>query len=242
MKKLKVLILFIAILRVGYSEGKPHGKPLPKADCVCVFSPHPDDDIIGCGGAIAEHRASGSDVVIVYMTSGEAHRPKEAKEIAQKREREAQRAADKLGVHELIFLREPDGKLQMSDQRVSRIAELLADIQPDLIYIPHQFDGHKDHKATHAIVVKAAQKVAKAGDFHKIPFILAYEVWTPLVHITHRLDISDTIHLKLAALKEHKSQISSIDYVEAVKGLNRYRGILICRSSYGECFQQIPLR
>ena len=37
---------------------------------VLIFAPHPDDDVIGCGGAIIQHVRNGDDVTIAYMTSG----------------------------------------------------------------------------------------------------------------------------------------------------------------------------
>ena len=39
---------------------------------IIVFAPHPDDDIIGCGGSIARQLQQGNKVSIVYLTSGDA--------------------------------------------------------------------------------------------------------------------------------------------------------------------------
>lgn len=38
---------------------------------VLVFSPHPDDDVIGSGGSIAKHIHNGNNVAVVFMTSGD---------------------------------------------------------------------------------------------------------------------------------------------------------------------------
>jgi len=71
-----------------------------------VFAPHPDDDVIGCGGTIANNTAQGNQVTIVYLTSGEngslAYSPAELSVV---REEEATRAASLLGVSDVIFLR-----------------------------------------------------------------------------------------------------------------------------------------
>ena len=38
--------------------------------CVLVLAPHPDDEVLGCGGAIARHAAAGDDVHVVVVTRG----------------------------------------------------------------------------------------------------------------------------------------------------------------------------
>ncbi|MGE5398546.1 MAG: PIG-L deacetylase family protein, partial [Chitinophagales bacterium] len=39
---------------------------------IMVFAPHPDDDILGCGGSIAKHTSLNHEVITVFMTSGES--------------------------------------------------------------------------------------------------------------------------------------------------------------------------
>jgi LmbE family N-acetylglucosaminyl deacetylase len=63
-----------------------------------VVAPHPDDDVIGCGGSIIRHIRRGHTVTVVYMTSGEAGslvHPKE--ELRLIREAEAREAASLMG-------------------------------------------------------------------------------------------------------------------------------------------------
>jgi len=72
--------------------------------------------------------------------------------------------------------------------------------------------------------------------------MLTYEVWTPLSQYNLAVDISDFMQIKLAALREHKSQLAAIAYDEAVQGLNRYRGVTSGAGQYCECFQLIKAR
>jgi LmbE family N-acetylglucosaminyl deacetylase len=65
---------------------------------------------------------------------------------------------------------------------------------------------------------------------------LAYEVWTPLSEFNYVEDISEFIDKKIAALKEHKSQIQQIRYDEAMEGLARYRGAMTGKGKYCEVF------
>ena len=38
---------------------------------ILIFTPHPDDDTIGCGGTIAKYVDNGSEVNFVWVSSGE---------------------------------------------------------------------------------------------------------------------------------------------------------------------------
>jgi len=211
-----------------------------------VFAPHPDDDILGCGGTLAQHIQHGAEVLIVYMTSGDAERVSgtTAQELAHIREKEAKNGAAKVGISDLIFLRYPDGKLEASRDAIDQVVNLIGSYKPELVYIPHKRDAHKDHHTTFLIITAAINELLSGYSDWKAPLVLCYEVWTPLQKYTHKIDISGSIDIKLDALAEHKSQVSapsSTNYLEAVKALNRYRGIMTWTGMYGECFlQHVP--
>jgi len=216
---------------------------------VMVFAPHPDDDIIGCGGSIAHHIRQGDEVSIVFMTSGEAgslHYSPE--ELALVREAEAQSAASLLGVKEVTFLGNPDGYLQYNQENLEWITAALRSTQPDIVYTPHSQDNVPDHKETYRLVVESCRRAAGPwfGEcgivIWEVKTILGYEVWTPLETIGHQQDITDYMGSKLEALQMHKTQLAQIPYDEAVKGLNRYRAIMTGNGDYCECFEIIKVR
>ncbi len=238
----KTIALFILAVASVNIEATRTAQQLFALKKVMVFAPHPDDDILGCGGTLAQHTKKGAQVTIVYMTSGDAEKLSgvTGPELARIREEEAKKGAAKVGVSDLVFLRHPDGKLARSQEIVKEVAALILKYKPEVIYMPHKEDAHKDHQTTFWIVEKAIREVSTVGA-HRIPLVLCYEVWTPLQKFTHKIDTSDFIEIKLAALSEHKSQLagaSNTNYVDAVKALNRYRGIMTWVGQYGECFQQ----
>ncbi len=214
-----------------------------KASHVLVFAPHPDDDVIGCGGSIAKHVKSNHTVTIVYMTSGEAGLPKlkEKKMLARIREQEAQEAAAFLGVNDLIFLRYPNMNLRGTEEILTSLIAILKEKNPDIVYVPHANDEHKDHQATHKLVIQAIAQLTK--EQRKNLVILGYEVWTPLQHVSYTVNISEYIELKMKAIQQHQSQIiHDKPYDEAIKGLNRYRGIMKNKGEYCECFAVYRVR
>jgi hypothetical protein len=67
--------------------------------------------------------------------------------------------------------------------------------------------------------------------------MLGYEVWTPMTRFQYVNDVSAEIEAKLAALREHKSQLANVPYDDAVRSLNRFRGAMTERGVYCECFE-----
>lgn len=213
-----------------------------------VFSPHPDDDLIGCGGSMAKHIKQGNEITIIYMTSGDAGGLKHTKnELAEIREKEAKEASKKLGIKDLIFLKNPDGYLEYNEENLVKIVTLIREKKPNLVYIPHKTDAHKDHMKTHELAVESIGRASGPwfqeckGKPWSVDTILCYEVWTPLQEISYVENIDKFIDLKILALKQHKSQIQNIQYNDAVKGLNRYRGIMTGKGKYCECFQVLKI-
>ncbi|MGS0765578.1 PIG-L deacetylase family protein [Syntrophomonas curvata] len=213
---------------------------------ILVVAPHPDDDIIACGGSIAKHCQNGNQVAIMYITSGDAGGIRYGKdELAAIREAEARQAAALLGINNLFFLRMADGYIEINKENLIRITTLIRAIKPHMVYIPHDRDGCRDHKETHHLLREACKRAAEPffPECGKEPWpvetILGYEVWTPIEEVSYAEDISDFIDRKLAAIQQHHSQLEYYRYDEAVKGLNRYRGIMTGKGDYCEAFQLI---
>jgi LmbE family N-acetylglucosaminyl deacetylase len=203
---------------------------------VLILAPHPDDEVLGCGGTICEHTASRDRVTAVFLTSGELGlkhlTPTQAWEM---REREAKAAARILGLSAIDFLRGPDWELASATTRLApRLQTLLQRDAPDLIYLPHPRDWHPDHQAVQRLLRRALRRSGLPQ-----PELRAYEVWTPLTKFDHVVDITSAMPTKLKALRAHRSQLKEFDYVRAIKGLNQYRGLLAAKRPYAEVFEAL---
>jgi N-acetylglucosamine malate deacetylase 1 len=211
---------------------------------VLVFAPHPDDDIIGCGGSIAKHIVQGNSVLIVYLTSGDSGSLKYTKqELASIREKEAVQAAGMLGVTRTQFLKYADGYVTNNRTNLVQLITLIRKEQPHIVYIPHAKDAHSDHSKTHEVVADAVSRAAGPwfqeceGNPWKTETVLCYEVWSPLTEVQYAEDITDFMSLKMQALRQHASQMQDIKYDDAVEGLNRYRATMMGKGTFAECFQ-----
>jgi N-acetylglucosamine malate deacetylase 1 len=215
---------------------------------VLVFAPHPDDDLIGCGGSMIRHRQAGHVVTVAYMTSGDAGSLNCGKaELAGLREQEAREATGLLGIQDLIFLKNADGYLAYDRDNLIRLTDLVRGKKPQVVYIPHGRERHPDHRATHELAVEAVRRARGpwfqecAGQPWAVETLLCYEVGTPLQEISYVEDITAVMPLKIKALRQHRSQLRDIAYEEAAQCLNRYRGITTGRGQYCECFQVLSL-
>ena len=206
---------------------------------VLVFSPHPDDEAIGCGGVLRRHVLQGDDVRVVFFTSGEGGGHGRAKdETLDVRENEARRAASILGIPEPEFWREQDGSLRANRALTLRVAKTIEEFRAELIYVPSGKELHPDHRAA-ARLIRAARRLVTVN-----PRVLMFEVWTPLDTMDEIVDITPFMETKLAAVRAYRSQCSVLRFDEAIEGLARYRGELFCwpkyepdQGRYAEVFQ-----
>jgi len=216
---------------------------------VMVLAPHMDDEVLGCGGTLRRHVLSGAPVTVVYMTDGCRGDPDlylqnlpkavvadRELALASKRKDEAARAAEIIGIQELIFLDNPDGQLEASPEVVARLRKILEEIRPTVVYLPTILDAHRDHWATNQVFYTATRDLFFSKDWR--PTYRGYEVWSPLLP-NRIVDISDVIEIKERAVKQFESQNSHTDFVRAVLALNAYRSLYYSQGrGYAEAFYE----
>ncbi len=222
-------------IRVFTGERGTLSRPLlmekPEGSRILVLAPHPDDDVMGCGGVVHKHHLAGDSIVAVYLTDGRKGGSGEEPEdqVARLRQEEARKAADILGIDRLVFLDNEDETLSHAPETVQRLAAVLEEARPDVVYVPFLLDGHPDHRAANEILAGAMKTYR---DFT----IYGYEIWTLLVP-NCSVDISDVLEVKKSALEQFETQTSRFDLVDAFVGLARYRAVMHFHAvTHVECF------
>jgi len=202
-----------------------------------VLAPHPDDDILGCGGAMKLIAQNGGQVRIVYLTDGslgfndnKRRALRERIELAKKRENEAKKAALSLGVKDLVFWRYKDGGLVLNKTNLRLLCEMIDDYKPEIIFAPSFLDNNPDHIETSKILAEALRSNSKTN-----PSIYSYEIWSP-VYANKLIVIDQVAKDKFLALKMHESQLKARNYLNAIRGLNRYRAGMYSVGEYAEGF------
>lgn len=121
-------------------------------DRVVVVAAHPDDEVLGFGGAIALLAASGTEVTVVAVTDGEGSHPDSdlitPSDLVKVRAAETRAALAELGAADsaVVRLQVPDTKVvAYEDEVTARIARLVDGA--DLVVAPWTGDVHGDHEA-----------------------------------------------------------------------------------------------
>jgi LmbE family N-acetylglucosaminyl deacetylase/glycosyltransferase involved in cell wall biosynthesis len=219
---------------VTEGEAIPYEPVLLRGERLLVLAPHPDDEVIACGGLIALHLREGRAVRIVVVTDGAAQGGN-----AALREEESRFGVARLGTAELELLRFPDRALD--DAASSPILEQVLAFRPDLILVPSPVEIHPDHVALSRVFCELVQRHPTLFAELAVARVAFYEVSQPL-RPNAIVDITAVAEEKYAAIAEHRSQLAVRDYVAFARGLNAYRTMTLPSSAkYAEAYHVVEL-
>lgn len=203
---------------------------------VLVIAPHPDDEVLGCGGTIAKHSGNGDEVYVAIVTKGMP--PMFPESGVEKCRQECKKADEMLGVKETIFMDFPAARIEEVPRFKFNEAfiELIQRIKPEVVYLPHRGDMQLDHKMT----IDAAMVALRPKYEHLVRKIFAYETvsetgWD-IPNVTNEFipnyynEITGYLQNKLEALSIFTTQISdypSARSIKAVEALAVYRGTTV---------------
>ena len=208
---------------------------------VLALGPHPDDVEIGMGGTALMLRAAGHGVTFCDLTNGEPT----PIGTPERRAREAAAAASLLGVRR-VTLDLPNRYLQDTVEARTRVAEVIRDVRPDLLFVPYWEDAHPDHVAA-AALGEAARFYAKLTktDIAGEPFyprrVIHFLSTHYRLHVrpSFIIDISPHIETKMAAIAAYASQFGpergNESLLDEIRTWNAYYGSLI-GTGYAESF------
>lgn len=185
-------------------------------DRLLLLSPHPDDEVIGCGGLLGQALAHQAEVWVFYLTDGArggqaATRRAEVEAVQQYCLRELGRTfTATFGTHQELAL-----DLRAVQQEV---AALCRQVSPQYIFLPHEADNHRDHRDTNLALQALAGKLCSQYQVK----LLGYEIWNPL-RMDAFVDISDQEEFKRQAINLYHSQKRTKDYAAMILALNHYR-------------------
>ena len=195
---------------------------------ILIIAPHPDDEVLGCGGTIKKWTKEGNECYLCIVTK--AYAPDWTEEYIENKKKEVDNSAKILGIKKVFFLNLPTVKLDTIGQKDinDAITRCIEEVGPEVLCIPHRGDLNKDHK----IVFESGLVVSRTKPNSFIKKVLSYEtlsetewgnqkiqnmedVFLPNVYI----DISDTVDSKLEAMKCYASELKEFPHPRSLKGI-----------------------
>jgi LmbE family N-acetylglucosaminyl deacetylase len=193
---------------------------------VLIAAPHMDDEVLACGGTVAG-LPQKERIHIAYATDGtKSPVPlvpwlgSPTVDLAKMRVEESQKATSILGIppDNVHYLALPDGKLKQhkNELRVSMSA-LIADLEPDFIFVPFRYDRHPDHLTLRRALLESASgtncetNIIEYFVYHRYRLLPRKDI-REYIDPRHLIgvDIRDHANEKMKALQCFKSQTTTI--------------------------------
>jgi len=207
-----------------------------------VIVAHPDDPEFSCSGTMAHWSKAGTKICYVLCTSGDVGIAKPGmtrQEAAKIREAEQRDACRITGVKEVVFLGEPDGMLVASLELRKKLVREIRRFQPEVVvtgdptrvWSGDSYINHPDHRAASAAALDAVFPAAGQPNLFEEIAEEGYEAHKPRkVYVTTwdeadvYVNITETIDIKIAAVRAHDSQMKDWDPEPRIKEWSANRG------------------
>jgi len=220
---------------------------------VLVVAAHPDDEVLGCGGAIARLANEGNDVYIAILGEGITSRYEQRAQadasLVQALREKSKLVAECLGAKEPFTFDLPDNRFDTVPllDIIKLIEDLIKRIQPRIIFTQHGGDLNIDHSIVFRATLTAARPVAGCS----VKSIYAYEVpssteWamgkiSPSFQPNVFMDIQDTLELKLKAMSLYEGEVREFPHPRSSEALraiaHRWGSVSGCKAA--EAFELI---
>ncbi len=198
---------------------------------ILAIGAHPDDIEIGCGGALLRYAAAGHKVFLFVLSDGSFGGDPSV------RRQEQERSARAMGAEKVIWGNYVDTEIVDNRELIIKIEEIIAQVQPDLVFMNYYEDIHQDHRATAKAAISATRYV-KEILFFEVPTTLRFD---PDVFV----DIRECFEKKQELLSIHGSQVDKtrvddLTILEISLSCAHFRGFQ-ARVKFAEGFKALRL-
>jgi len=198
---------------------------------VLAIGAHPDDIEFGCAGTLMKYADNGHNVFSMVFTGGGMGGSQST------RQREAEDAARKMGVKEILWKNYPDTELPLNKALIDDIEEAISTVRPAFIFVHHKDDTHQDHRVLAQAAISATRYIRNVL-FYEGPTSVDF---SPNVFV----DVASHLDRKMATLAAHASQlektnIPGLNIVDIARAVAVSRGIQ-ARTTYAEGFVSLRL-
>lgn len=201
---------------------------------VLIVAPHPDDEILGCGGVIYKHKNNGDQIhwlIVTHIFEEQGF----SKERISTREKEIYEVANKIEFNSVNHLKFPTAQLDTipTENIISSIGKVVKETNAQIVYVPYRGDIHSDHH----IVFDATVACTKWFRYPTVEKVLVYETLSETDFVIDPdtngfrpnvfVDISEFLEKKIENMNIYKSEIAPHPFPrseQAIRALATLRG------------------
>lgn len=207
---------------------------------ILVIAAHPDDEVLGCGGTMAKLAREGNEIYTLMMGEGLTARDKKRDRGLRKKElnelkKQIDSANRMLGVKEIFIHNFPDNRFDSVDllDIIKKIEEVKRKIKPEVVFTQHEKDLNIDHQILYKAVLAATRPMVgeTVKEIYSFEALSSTEWNYPLNFLPDvYFEISDTLELKIKAMKIYKSELKDFPHPRSLEGIKlnaRYWGMRV---------------
>jgi len=204
-------------------------KKIKKNKTILIVAAHPDDEVLGCGGAIARLIKEGYEAYTLILGEGITSRDdmrdkKRREEEITELKGEAKEANKILGVKEIFFYDFPDNRFDTIPflDIVKVVEKVKNSINSEIIFTHYEKDLNIDHQITLRAVITATRPLKEES----VKEIFSFEIpssteWNYPLSFSPDVffDISTTIDIKIKALEKYKTELEKYPHPRSLEGV-----------------------
>lgn len=195
---------------------------------ILIIASHPDDEVLGCGGAIIKHVKNGDKVYVLILTDGAIGRYK--KSMVATLKEHALKCSEALGVSRVIFKNLPNQSLDTLPitKVIQDIEEVLRMVKADIIYTHDKGDLNRDHRIAYEAALVAARPIPGGRIKRLLTYFVpssseyndvdAENIFLPNIFV----DIGPEMEKKLKAYSCYKTEIKPYPHPRSIEAMKVY--------------------
>jgi len=220
---------------------------------ILIVASHPDDEVLGCFGTVARLIKEGYEAYTLILGEGKTSRDKQ-RVVKNKIDElkllntEIHKANKVIGIKKVFIESFPDNRFDSVDllDIIKVISKVKEEVEPNIIFTHFENDLNIDHRITYQAVTTATRPMEDecVKEIYSFEILSSTEWNYPLSFSPDTYyDISNTIDLKIDAMKEYKSELCEYPHPRSLEsiGLNaKYQGMRVGKE-YVEAFKCVRI-
>lgn len=220
---------------------------------ILIIAAHPDDEVLGCFGTVAKLIKEGYEAYTLILGEGKTSRDdvrviEDRKDDLEVLNIEIKKANDAIGIKKVFVETFPDNRFDSVDllDIVKVISKIKDEIKPDIIFTHYENDLNIDHQITYKAVMTATRPMEDecVKEIYSFEILSSTEWNYPLSFSPNTFfDVSDTIGLKIKAMKEYISELCEYPHPRSIEGIElsgKYHGMRVGKK-YVEAFKSVRI-